>query len=139
MAKAPKRKSWAEKMDHPVAPEVKKPEKGFAGIPMGSRMLIPTPRLLEAYLKQSTPGYKINLRQMRADLAAEYGADFTCPLTTGIFLRILTEYTNEKREAGTPESQLAPVWRVVDPKIPLWKKLTFDKQWLEKAWINETI
>lgn len=130
MAKASKKKSWAEKMEHPAVPEVKKLEKGFADLPGGSKMLIPTPRLIEDYLRHSTPGKKVDVKQMRADIAAENGADYTCPLTTGIFLRILTEFTNDQREAGKPLSSLAPVWRIVQPKLPVWNKLGFDKSWL---------
>jgi len=138
MAKASKKKSWAEKMDKPSTPEVKILEKGFADLKDGSKMLIPTPRLIEAYLQHSTPGKKVDMKQMRADLAAENGADYTCPLTTGIFLRILAEYTNELHLAGKKANTLPPVWRAIQPGLPVWKKLTFDKKWMEEAWTEET-
>ena len=138
MAKASKKKSWAEKMDKPSTPEVKILEKGFADLKDGSKMLIPTPRLIEAYLQHSTPGKKVDMKQMRADLAAENGADYTCPLTTGIFLRILAEYTNELHLAGKKNYTLPPVWRAIQPGLPVWKKLTFDKKWMEEAWTEET-
>jgi hypothetical protein len=139
MAKASKRKSWAEKMGKPATPEVKIIDKGFADLKDGSKMLIPTPRLIEDYLKHTTPGTMVDIKQMRVDLAAENGADYTCPLTSGIFLRILAEYTNEERMAGKPLKKLAPVWRIIHPKLPVWKKLTFDKQWLEDAAAKEGI
>jgi hypothetical protein len=131
MTKTVKKKSWADKMDKPALPEVKILEKGFADLKEGDKMLIPTPRLIEAYLKNSTPGQLVDLRQMRKDLAAENHADYTCPLTTGIFLRILAEYTNEEKAAGKPIESLAPIWRVIHPRLPVWKKLSFDKNWLE--------
>jgi hypothetical protein len=133
MAKPSKKKSWAEKMENPSAPEVKRIEKGFADLKDGSKMLIPTPRLIEEYLKHTAPGRLVDIKQMHTDLAAEYGADYTCPLTSGIFLRILAEYTNEERAAGKPFKSLAPVWRIIHPKLPVWQKLTFDKKWLEDA------
>ena len=124
-------------MDKPALPEVKILEKGFADLKEGCKMLIPTPRLIEDYLKHTTPGNRVDLKQMRRDLAAENGAEYTCPLTTGIFLRILTEFTNEQKEAGKPLQSLAPVWRVIHPELPIWKKLAFDKKWLEDAWKSE--
>lgn len=138
MAKVPKKKSWAEKMEKPSVPEVKILEKGFADLKDGSKMLIPTPRLIEAYLQHSTPGKKVDIKQMRADLAAENGADYTCPLTAGIFLRIVAEFTNEQHLAGKNLKLLTPVWRAVRPGLPVWKKLTFDKKWMEEAWDAES-
>ncbi|MCU0387265.1 MAG: hypothetical protein MUE71_01500 [Chitinophagaceae bacterium] len=123
-------KSWGTKMEKPSKPEVKNLEHAFADLKEHSKMLIPTPKLIEAYLKQSEHGQKVDLKQMRADLAADNHADGTCPLTTGIFLRILSEFTNERKEAGDPINQLAPIWRILNPKMPLWKKLSFDKTWI---------
>lgn len=137
MATSVKKNSWAQKMEKPALPEVKILEKGFADLEEGCKMLIPTPGLIEHYLKNTTPGSRVDLKQMRKDLAAENGADNTCPLTTGIFLRILTEFTNEQKESGKPLQSLAPVWRVIHPKLPIWKKLTFDKKWLQDAWKSE--
>jgi hypothetical protein len=139
MATSVKKKSWGQKMDKPAHPEVKILEKGFADLKEGCKMLIPTPRLIEDYLKHSTPGLRVDIKQIRTDLAAENGADFTCPLTTGIFLRVLTEYTNEQHSAGMDLKNLAPVWRAIYPGLPVWKKLTFDKKWLEDAWAKENL
>ena len=50
---------------------------------------------------------------MRLDLAIEEGADNTCPVTTGIFLRQVIE------EQG---NQL-PYWRIIDDRHPVVKKL----------------
>lgn len=118
-------------MDKPSQPEVKILTHGFADLATNSRMLIPTPRLIEHYLKQSEPGIKVDVKHMRSDLAAQHGADGTCPLTTGIFLRIVTEFANEMIVKGEVIASIAPVWRVLHPKLPLWKKLTFDKTWIE--------
>ena len=125
-----KAKRWADKMNKPAIPEVKMLEHGFADLQQNSKMLIPTPRLIENYLLQTLAGAAVDVKQMRKDLAAEYHADGTCPLTTGIFLRIVTEYTNEQHQNGTPTNQLIPVWRAVHPGLSFWKKLSFDPGWL---------
>jgi hypothetical protein len=133
LVKMKAKKSWAEKMEKPAIPEVKPLEHAFADLKENSTMLIPTPRLLEKYLFASEPGFAIDIKQMRTDLAAENHADGTCPLTTGIFLRILSEYTNEKKMAGEPPKYLAPIWRILHPRAPIWKKLSFDKAWILEA------
>ena len=120
-------------MEHPARPEVKVIEHGFADIPAGGKMLIPTPRLIQDYLHHTSKGRAVDIRQMRRDLASEFNADGTCPLTTGIFLRILAEYTHEQRESGKPLSSLAPVWRAIHPGLPLWKKLSFDTTWMSEV------
>jgi hypothetical protein len=93
-------------------------------------MLIPTPQIIADYIRQIPKGQHTGIKQMRKDLSAEQSADNSCPLTTGIFLRIVTEHANEEREAGVPVKKLTPVWRVVHDKLPIYKKLSFDGSWL---------
>ena len=132
-------KSWAEKMEKPALPEVKPLRHAFADLRENSRMLIPTPRLIEKYLMNTEPGTTVDIKQMRADLAAENHADGTCPMTTGIFLRIVSEYTNEMKMAGQPLKKLTPIWRVLHPRAPIWKKLTFDKDWILALQLKENL
>jgi hypothetical protein len=137
MAKTVKRKSWADKMDKPLHPEIKILEKGFADLPAGSKMLIPTPRLIASYLMHTSPGHLIDIKRMRSDLSAEMEAEYTCPLTTGIFLRTVAEFVNEQKQNGIPVKDLPPIWRIIQPKMPTWKKLSFDPDWLQKVWKAE--
>lgn len=124
------KKLWAEKMNKPAKPEIKQLEKGFADLPANCIMLIPTPNLIADYIKQIPEGYTVDVKQMRADLSANHHAEYACPLTTGIFLRIVTEFANEQREKELPQPEIIPVWRVVHNKLPLYKKLSFDGKWL---------
>jgi hypothetical protein len=62
---------------------------------------------------------------MRKDLAAEYSAQYTCPITSGIFLRICTEHAYEEYQKGKPLKNITPFWRMIDSKAPVAKKLTF--------------
>jgi hypothetical protein len=124
------KKSWAEKMEKPAVPEVKTLEKAFADLPANCKMLIPTPKLIADYIRQIPKGHSTDVKQMRVDLSAEHNAQYTCPLTTGIFLRIVTERTNEERESGVAIKKLTPVWRVVHDKLPMFSKLSFNGGWL---------
>ena len=58
-------------------------------------MLIPTTLIIQEYVNHIESGNVSDIKKMRNDLAIEYGADFTCPLTTGIYLRIVAEYNYE--------------------------------------------
>ena len=52
--------------------------------------------------------------------------DFTCPMTTGIFLRIVAEYNYENlSKKGT---EISPFWRIMNPNSRLSDRLSFDKK-----------
>ena len=121
---ASKIKSWQEKFDVSFSPRLQKAEKTFAGINMGQMMLIPTPALVDAYIRQIPKGKIIDTKVLRQDLAAEYHAEVTCPLTTGIFLRIVAEVALEKIKKGTAPENVTPFWRVISPDSPAAKKLS---------------
>jgi hypothetical protein len=67
----------------------------------------------------------MTIKQMRMDLAKEFQADNTCPLTTGIYLRIVAEYAYEQIKNGIPMEEVAPFWRVIDGKSKLARKVSF--------------
>jgi hypothetical protein len=85
-------------------------------------MLVPTPLLVARELRRVPAGRLITPAKLRARLARKAGADFTCPMTTGIFLNIIAGATEEALADGRPA--VAPYWRVVDeqgglpPKFP---------------------
>ncbi|MBS1554282.1 MAG: hypothetical protein JSU09_05095 [Bacteroidetes bacterium] len=111
---------------------VKKLEKDFADMPAGAKMLIATPKIIDDYVRQIPKGKSGSLATMRRDLAVEYGADYTCPVTSGIFLRIVSEAAHEQIEKGTPPGRVTPFWRVVDEKSSLNKKLSFGETFVKQ-------
>jgi len=125
-----KRKTWQEKLHIDKKAEVKKTDVDFAGIPAGSKMLIPTPLIVDEYIRQIPKGHFTELQQIRKDLAAEYKADYTCPLTTGIFIRIVAEAAYEAYEKGKAISKITPFWRALSAKSPSAKKLSFGIKFL---------
>jgi hypothetical protein len=126
------RKTWAEKMNPGSEPKIEKTDKDFADIPAGVKMLIATPAIVDAYVRHIPKGVHTSLQQMRKDLAAEYRADYTCPVTSGIFLRIVAENAYEEYQAGKPVSKIAPFWRMIDRKTPAAKKLSFGMEFVEE-------
>ncbi len=121
-------KSWEEKFISKKNFEIKSIQKDFWGHRAGSKMLIPTPLMIQEYINHIPLGSIIDIRTMRNDLAIEYGADFTCPMTTGIFLRIVAEYNYE--QVNLKKTEMSPFWRVIDPNSKLSDRLTFDKNFI---------
>jgi len=127
---AVKRKSWSEKLNIDREPVVQKSDKDFAGVKKGQMMLIPTPKIVDDYIRQIPKGKSVDMVTLRKDLAAEYHAEVTCPLTSGIFVRIAAEAAYEAYEKGTPLKNITPFWRIIDEKSPTAKKLSFGTDFL---------
>jgi alkylated DNA nucleotide flippase Atl1 len=85
-------------------------------------MLIPTPKLVDELIRKIPKGKLATVSELRRKLAADFKADVTCPLTTGIFVRIAAEAAEEDRTHG--RKRVTPYWRVVkddgtfNPKLP---------------------
>lgn len=99
------RKTAQEKLEKPLQPELVDDRQGRG------KMLIPTPLEIEALVRTIPRGKLTTMRHIRERLAQHHGADITCPLTTGIFLRIVAEAAEEDRANG--KTEITPYWRVV--------------------------
>ncbi|MCE2926570.1 MAG: hypothetical protein LW823_02845 [Rickettsiales bacterium] len=121
-----KKKTWAQKRDYGKNPHIKSIDKAFAGIPAGSSMLIPSPKEIDHFIRTIPKGSYVDPAAMRTALAAKHKADATCPVSTGIFLRIVAEAALEEYAAGTSATQITPFWRVVESGSALAKKLSAD-------------
>ncbi len=51
-----KRKNWQEKLNINREPVIEEADKNFADIKAGQSMLIPTPKVVDAYIRQIPPG-----------------------------------------------------------------------------------
>ena len=74
-------------------------------------MLIATPLLVDAEIRKVKKGKLVTVKQIMQKLAKDFGADTTCPMTTGIFLRIAAEAAEEDRANG--KKRITPYWRVL--------------------------
>ncbi|MDI9634684.1 hypothetical protein QM565_02625 [Geitlerinema splendidum] len=93
------------------------------GQPTGARLLISTPIEVKAQLDAIPKGTERLPTDLRQELATKHQADATCPLTYGIFLRILAEDALDEMQQGKSVDEVTPFWRVIDRKAPLAKKL----------------
>lgn len=96
----------------------------------GSEMLIAPPLEYNEIMSNVPEGKIITTKQIREYLADKHGADFTCPLTAGIFINLAAQASHER------ENNKIPFWRTLktegelNPKYPL--GIEYQKQMLEK-------
>ena len=118
--------SWREKLEKPQQPKLVKVPPKMSRFGKGT-MLIPTPKLVDELIRRIPSGKLVTVGEIRRKLAADFVADVTCPLTTGIFIRIAAEAAEEDRAGG--RRRITPYWRVVkddgslNPKFPGGEKL----------------
>ena len=63
----------------------------------GNRMLIAPPLMYDAVMKQVPYGKVVTADMIRDHLAKSLNADFTCPLTAGIFINIVANASEGAR------------------------------------------
>ena len=105
------RKSWRAKLEKEQEPRVVDVPPKMAKRFGTGKMLIATPLLVDALIRQVEKGKLVTVRQLRERLAKDFKVDSTCPLTTGIFVRIAAEAAEEDLQMG--KSEITPYWRVI--------------------------
>jgi alkylated DNA nucleotide flippase Atl1 len=103
--------SWRAKLQKPGRPKLVPISDGMAKRLGHGMMLIPTALEVDAMVRKIPYGQISTLAQIRKRLARWHNVDVTCPLVTGIFLRIVAEAAEEDRLSGNDD--IAPYWRVV--------------------------
>ena len=110
---------------------VKVLDKGFSDISAGEKMLISSPEKISEFIFAIPKGSFFSVKELRRGLALKAGADNTCPVTTGIFLRMAIEQNKDNINF--------PYWRVVDEKHPVVKKLNLDGNQIKKKRVDERV
>jgi hypothetical protein len=126
------KKSWAARLHDGKPPVVKPAPVSIAGMKAGQIMLVPSALLVDAFIRTVPAGRSLSARQLREAMAAQHGAEVTCPITTGFHLRTVAEAAWEALAAGTSLHRLAPVWRVLPPDSATLKKLSFDHRFIQR-------
>ena len=123
-----------EKFNKNYTEVVKKIEKKFSDLKVGEKMLISSPKSIADYIAKIPYGTEKSVKLMRLDLAKNANADNTCPLTTGIFLRIAIEASLEQANGRKPK---LPFWRVISDKSSIMKKLPISTKYLKELRTSE--
>ena len=130
-------KTWTEKFHVNRQPEIVTSPKNYAGIPQGEKFLISTPAEIDAYIRTIPHGRAVSFQTLKRDIALEHGVEYMCPLTAGIFTRILAELAYEQHHNGQPVESITPFWRVIDLNMPLSKKLSFGPDFIKEQRLAE--
>ena len=125
-------KTWVEKRDGGKVPQVKILDKKFAGMPEGCKMLVSSPGEIDAFIRSIPAQTRISPKEMRDQLADRHDADETCPVSTGIFMRIVCEAALEERAQGRPLADITPFWRMDLENTSTAEKLSISKEELSQ-------
>ncbi len=68
----------------------------------GTRMLIAPPIDYDNLMRQVPQGKLTTTQALRETLAKRYGADYTCPLTAGIFINLAAKASETRSNDHTP-------------------------------------
>ena len=111
---------WTEKFNRQYKEKIKKLTINFADIKKGETMLVSSPVSIAKYIKKIPKGKKKTVNEMREALAKKAKANKTCPVSTGIFLRMVIEDNIEN----------FPYWRIIDQNHSLVTKLDLNKEFI---------
>lgn len=107
-------------------------DKAWGGIPVGGTMLVATPLMVDAYIRNIPHGQTQTIPEMRDALAAEQSCTGTCPMSTSIFVRMVAEAALEDLADGKPVSEVAPFWRMITSRDKMAGKLDVDLAWIDE-------
>ncbi|MDQ8729962.1 hypothetical protein [Bradyrhizobium sp. LHD-71] len=125
-------KTWTEKFNSPSTHQIKSVPVDIAGMKKGEVMLIPTPKIIDAFIAGIPRGICLDVKTLRARLAKKYKAEVTCPITTGFHLRAVAEVAIEKLKRGAKPCEVTPFWRVLDENAPTTAKLSCGAAFVQK-------
>lgn len=74
-------------------------------------MLVPKPLDVDFVIREVKSGKLVTVSQIRERLARDFETEWTCPMTTGIFIRIAAEAAEEDMIDG--KENPTPYWRVI--------------------------
>lgn len=131
-------RSARERLADAKEPKVVELAKPFGGMQPGQMMYVATPQIVADYVRKIPNGLTETMPQLRAGLAAANDCDGTCPLSTAIFLRVVSEAALEDLADGVPVSEVIPFWRAVEPDSKVASRLPVDANWIAEQRASES-
>lgn len=95
---------------------IKRRPHSVGGVMVEQTMLIPSAEMVAQAIRSVPAGQASSLAAVRQQLAAETGAEATCPITTQRHVRSLAEEAVAAFAAGYTD--VVPFWRVLEPTKP---------------------
>lgn len=96
----------------------------------GNKMFFAPPLYYDELIKQIPEGKLVLLSDLRNFLAKKNNADFTEPMTAGIFVQIVAWASHQRKDNPTPFWRVLKLNGELNPKYP--EAITLQKQLLEK-------
>jgi len=117
------RKTWRQKLEeeHPEHGKIVDVPPKMQNRFGPGKMLIPKPLDIDALINKVPKGKLATVTQIREKLAKDAHANCSCPMTTGIFLRIVAEVAEE--DLRDRKGEVTPYWRVIKADGSLNEKL----------------
>lgn len=118
--------SWDQRLEASDGIDIRPVPEGRRNMTPGKSMLYPSARVVNDAILAIPEGQSVTPKELRTLLANQHNADYTCPVTTTMMLRVVAEAANEAHRNGVPLIELTPIWRVLDKRASALRKLTFD-------------
>jgi len=122
-------KRWTDRLDQ-GKPVLKAAPRTLGDVVEGQRMLVPTARQVDDFIRSIPNGVEMDVRALRTALAIENGAEVSCPVYMGYHLRTVAEAAFEALEQGADVKDITPFWRVLDEQSPTTRKLSFGEDFV---------
>jgi hypothetical protein len=123
-------KSWTDRLNAKDEPKLKPSPRSVGDVVEGQTILVPTARQVDDFMCSIPAGTCMDVKTLRKAMAAEHGAEVTCPVYMGYHLRTVAEAAHEALEGGVPIQEVAPFWRVLDDATPTTERLTFGAEFV---------
>lgn len=131
--------TWTEKLHRPARHQVKPAPMDFGGMKKGEIMLVPTPQIVDAFIRTIPRGASMDVKTLRQRLARRHRAQVTCPVTMGFHIRTVAEAAYEAHSQGAALDKITPFWRVLDEATPTTRKLACGVAFVAKRRAEEGI
>ena len=109
-----------------------KMDKAWAGMQPGQTMLVATPQMVDAYIRNIPHGETQTIPGMRQAMANTHDCDGMCPMSTSIFVRMVAEAALEDIAEGKQLSEVSPFWRMISSEDKIAKRLNLDPAWIDE-------
>ena len=126
------KKTAREKLAAEKQPKKVVMDKSWGGMQPGQTMLVATPLMVDAYIRDIPHGDTKTIPEMRNELAAGQDCAGTCPMSTSIFVRMVAEAALEDLADGKAVSEVSPFWRMITSADKMTKKLDIDPAWIDE-------
>ena len=126
------KKTAREKLAAEKQPKKVVMDKSWGGMQPGQTMLVATPLMVDAYIRDIPHGDTKTISEMRDELAAGQDCAGTCPMSTSIFVRMVAEAALEDLADGKAVSEVSPFWRMITSADKMTKKLDIDPAWIDE-------